>query len=213
VMHLALCVMYHIFTFYTLLFTLPLMRFLMLLLICGLAACQSKQNATPEKVAEKPETAAETAVKPDKMTEKAPEAPKAPEVTAVKTGKSCYLRTENTVDSTFVNLDIKADGTVTGTYDWYPYEKDGAYGTLTGKLAGNEIIALYDYTIEGSEQKEEKKFRINNTNLEEFNGELINKKGILVLKDATKGTYDQSFSPVDCAVKDKSLNIRSGGIM
>jgi hypothetical protein len=190
------------------------MRFLMLLLICGLAACQSKQNATPEKVAEKPEKTAEVPTKADKKPDEEPEkAPETPVANAVKTGKSCFLRTENTVDSTFVNLDIKADGTVTGTYDWYPYEKDGAYGTLTGKVVGNEIIALYDYTIEGSEQKEEKKFRINGANLEEFNGELTEKRGILVLKNPAKGTYNQSFSPVDCAVKDKSLNIRSGGIM
>lgn len=102
----------------------------------------------------------------------------------------CFLRAEGK-DSTTASITIAADGTVTGSFDWQPWEKDGAHGTLTGKQEGDLLKVTYDYTIEGSNQQEEKVFKLAGDQLMEGEGELTEGEGgILKIKDATKLTWN-----------------------
>lgn len=100
-------------------------------------------------------------------------------------------------DLTTVKLTIDGDD-VTGSMEWLPWEKDQARGTLKGKKNGNEIIADYDYMIEGSNQSEEKIFIIDGDKLLVKSGELEDKNGKLVLKDPAKATIGQTLSKVVC---------------
>ncbi len=95
----------------------------------------------------------------------------------------CFLRAEGK-DSTTASITIAADGTVTGSFDWSPYGTDGAHGTLTGKQEGDLLKVTYDYTIEGSNQQEEKVFKLAGDQLQEGEGELTEGEGgILKIKD------------------------------
>lgn len=101
-------------------------------------------------------------------------------------------------DLTTVKLIMKGDA-VTGEMNWTPWEKDGAVGTLKGKKVGNEIVADYDYMIEGSNQSEEKIFKIEGDKLLIKEGELIEgKEGKLIMKDATKATFKETLVKVSC---------------
>jgi hypothetical protein len=98
----------------------------------------------------------------------------------------CFLRTEGK-DSTTASINIAADGTVTGSFAWQPFEQHGADGTLTGKQEGDLLKVTYDYTIEGSNQQEEKIFKLTGDQLQEGEGELTEGEGgILKIKDPTK---------------------------
>lgn len=82
-----------------------------------------------------------------------------------------------------------------------PWEKDGAIGTLTGKInANNEMELLYDYMIEGSKQTETKIMKIENGTLLIKHGELTDPKndGNLIYKDASKTQYNETLEPVEC---------------
>lgn len=110
---------------------------------------------------------------------------------------ACYLIAEGK-DSTNVSLSIATDGTVTGNYDWSPWQKDGAHGTFTGKQEGELIKGIYDYTIEGSNQQQEMVFKLTGDQLAEGEGELVDGEGgILKIKDASKLTW-KPFAKVAC---------------
>ncbi len=110
---------------------------------------------------------------------------------------SCFYLAEGK-DTTWASLTIAADGTVTGSFDWVPWEKDSARGTLTGKKDGEVITAMYDYMIEGSQQKEEKMFKISGGQMFEANGELTEGEGgILKLKDPAKVEW-KAFAKMEC---------------
>ena len=109
----------------------------------------------------------------------------------------CYIRA-NGQDTTFVNLTIAANGTVTGTYDWTPWEQDGAHGTVTGKKEGEMISLMYDYTIEGSNQQQEMLLKMTGDQLAEADGELVEAGGgALKLKDPSNVKF-LTFTKVTC---------------
>lgn len=100
-------------------------------------------------------------------------------------------------DLTTVKLTIEGDSVI-GSMEWLPWEKDQARGTLKGKKNGNEIIANYDYMIEGSNQSEEKIFVLEGDKLLVKSGELEDKNGKLVMKDPAKATVGQTLTKVAC---------------
>ncbi|MBI1227141.1 MAG: hypothetical protein GC192_18055 [Bacteroidetes bacterium] len=109
----------------------------------------------------------------------------------------CYLLVDGK-DTTSVNLKINVDGSVSGTYNWTPWEKDGAYGTLKGRQQGDMLTLLYDYTIEGSNQQEEKVMKLTGDLMAEASGELEEGEGgVLRIKKGAKLSW-QPFSKVDC---------------
>jgi hypothetical protein len=110
---------------------------------------------------------------------------------------ACYLLAEGK-DSTTLTLNIGPDGTVTGDYDWSPWQKDGAHGTISGKKEGDLVKVIYDYVIEGSNQQEEMVFKLTGDQLAVGKGELIDGEGgLLKIKDASKLTW-MPFAKVAC---------------
>ena len=109
----------------------------------------------------------------------------------------CYLRAEGK-DTTIVNIKLNADGTVSGTYDWLPWEKDSARGTLKGRKQGDMLTLLFDYTMEGSNQQEEKLMRLTGDLLAEAEGELVEGDGgVFKIKEGATLKW-LPLSKVDC---------------
>lgn len=100
-------------------------------------------------------------------------------------------------DITTVKLIIKGNS-VSGNMEWLPWEKDRATGTLKGQKNGNEIIADYDYMIEGVNQSEEKIFILEGDKLSVKSGELEEKNGKLVMKNPAKAVIGQVLTKVAC---------------
>ncbi len=107
----------------------------------------------------------------------------------------CFSKNLNK-DITTVTLKINGDK-ITGKMDWVPFEKDSARGTLSGTLENGEMNLLYDYTIEGAHQTEEKIMKIENGNLLIKHGQLEDPKynGHLVYKDKTTAVYSEMLEP------------------
>lgn len=115
-------------------------------------------------------------------------------------GDYCFLKAENK-DSTTVRIRVLSSDDIRGEMIWNPYEKDGAVGTLTGKMnANNEMELMYSYTIEGNQQSEAKVMKIENNQLLIKAGELIDPKnnGNLILKDASKASYAEVLKATNC---------------
>jgi hypothetical protein len=112
-------------------------------------------------------------------------------------GTHCFLFDANK-DTTIVTVNIDAKNKVLGNMHWNPFQKDGALGTLTGTIKGDTINVMFDYMIEGSPQKEEKLFVIKTNELQELNGELEDKNGVLVLKPNKKLDIKTTLKPTDC---------------
>lgn len=118
-------------------------------------------------------------------------------------GNYCFLKAENK-DTTIVRLQIISNDDIKGEMIWKPWQKDGAIGTLTGKLnSDNEMELMYDYIIEGSKQTETKIMKIENEKLLIKKGELIDPKynGNLIFKNASKATYKEILNKSNCNLK------------
>ena len=110
------------------------------------------------------------------------------------------MKAENK-DSTTVRVRFLSNDDIRGEMIWSPWQKDGAVGTLTGKLnANNEMELLYNYTIEGSRQSETKVMKIEGDKLLIKQGELIDPKfdGNMIFKDVSKATYKTVLSKINC---------------
>ena len=115
-------------------------------------------------------------------------------------GDYCFLKVENK-DSTIVKLRVLSEDDIRGEMVWHPWEKDGAVGSLTGKMNDKgEMELLYDYMIEGMRQTETKIMKIENGKLMIKIGELKDPKnnGQLTYKDAGKAKYIETLNPVNC---------------
>lgn len=126
-------------------------------------------------------------------------------------GKHCFLETLphkpfvgdagdtiHFVDSTVIQLEIAGEK-VTGIFNWMPAEKDQAHGTLEGTIKDDVIRVLYSYSIEGSEQQEEKIFQLRKDAIAIKTGELEeDDKGILRLKDESKAAFNEVILKVPC---------------
>ena len=147
-------------------------------LIIALSACQSKnsESDTTDSTVSAADTLA-TATQP-----------------AIET--LCF---EEKVGKDLTTVSLTIDGNkVTGSMEWLPWEKDQARGTLVGEKNGNEIVADYEYMIEGSNQLEEKIFVLEGDKLLVKSGELEDKNGKLFIKDKAKAVIGQTLLKVAC---------------
>lgn len=110
----------------------------------------------------------------------------------------CFEYIVNKKDITTVQLIVKGDS-VKGEMHWHPHEKDGAHGTLLGVKKGEIITADYSYMIEGSNQVEEVMFKLEGDKLSKYVGELTEKGTKIVIKDPSKGKYDEVYTKVNCS--------------
>lgn len=157
------------------------MKKLALIIFVALTACQSKKAETEmtDTTSVMSADTVATATKPS-------------------TDETLCFELKEGKDITTVKLIMKGDE-ITGEMNWTPWEKDGAVGTLKGKKVGDEIVADYDYMIEGSNQSEEKIFKIDGDKLLIKEGELIEgKDGKLIMKDPTKATFKETLVKVSC---------------
>lgn len=157
------------------------MKKLALIIFVALIACQSKKNETEmtDTTSVMSADTVATATKPS-------------------TDETLCFELKEGKDITTVKLIMKGDE-IMGEMNWTPWEKDGAVGTLKGKKVGDEIVADYDYVIEGSNQSEEKIFKIDGDKLLIKEGELIEgKDGKLIMKDATKAIFKETLVKVSC---------------
>ena len=95
------------------------------------------------------------------------------------------------------------DNKVTGTYDEERLidgeNTDAASGDLTGTRKGDTLFLTLKYTIEGYEAIEETIWLLGKDQLSQKRGELIeDKNGHMVLKDASKATFDEVYNKVRC---------------
>jgi hypothetical protein len=151
-----------------------------LIIITFIVSCNSATNANQNKEVKTTETTST-------------------EQTEIK-GDYCFLKAENR-DTTLVKIRILSSDDVRGEMMWLPWEKDGAVGSLTGKLnSNNELELIYDYVIEGSSQTEVKIMKIENQKLYIKVGELEDKKndGNLTYKDASKAEYKEVMDKMEC---------------
>ncbi len=129
------------------------------------------------------------------------------ETTFLTANETCFLFTEGTEnqDSTFVSLQLKGDSVV-GYMHWQPWQKDGAYGTISAVKSGDVIRGFYDYMIEGSEQQEEVMFKVTNGKLYKATAELeevLGDKVTLKIKNPATAVYDYEFREINCALFQK----------
>lgn len=81
----------------------------------------------------------------------------APSDTAQSSGESCYAFI-NEKDTVQLHIVQKHDGKVKGTLTYRLFEKDANSGEIEGKMLGDTLIALYNFTSEGRLSKREVAF-------------------------------------------------------
>jgi hypothetical protein len=89
---------------------------------------------------------------------------------------------EMLIDSMVMNIHIKNDS-VTGILNWLPARKDRMTGSLEGTIHDDIITAIYSYTAEGIDTKEEKILKLDSNRIFFKTGELVEQNGIWTLKD------------------------------
>jgi hypothetical protein len=104
-----------------------------------------------------------------------------------------YIVTEH-ID---LNIDVKnITGVKRGTQSG-PGMTNGYEGDLSGALDGNIATLVFDYIIEGSNNKEQEEYRITPTSLIKYRYPLKEGKGILV-PDKTQEAREIVYSKIDC---------------
>lgn len=111
--------------------------------------------------------------------------------------QTLFFAKESKSEFTHVALRIEGDQ-VSGTQHWQPKDEHGARGTLAGVLTeGGRIRAVYQYTIEGSEQVEEQVYKLDGDKLFLGEGELVEgKDGRLNLKAPDKVEFASALAKV-----------------
>jgi hypothetical protein len=115
----------------------------------------------------------------------------------------CFSKIEGN-DTTAAEITVNGEE-VTGFYAWEPYEKDGAWGMIKGKIAGDIITADFTFMIEGNTQSEEVMFKLAGDNMTQAQGALDDKNGKMVFKDKAAVTWKDVFTKADCGVIKGSI--------
>lgn len=126
----------------------------------------------------------------------------------LKDGQHCFKSfIENTVikdndtiiekDNLLVNIAIDGNK-VSGSYDFIPSNSDSNKGVFVGLLEDNIASTKYTYTLNGKEKTEEVVFKIEANKISILGGEKIEKDGIHVFIDKTKGVYMIDLPRVSC---------------
>lgn len=158
----------------------------LIILFCAIfsfSACQN--NTTTQKETANNYSAIETVTEPEET---------------VLTNTYCFVAAEGEgayKDTTAVKLVIVGKE-VTGSYNWIPVGTHSARGTLTGSINNGIITAIYDYVIEGSEQKQEMIFKMKVNQLLVKKGILEDVGGIMKLKDPDNAKFSEIIPRVLC---------------
>ena len=115
--------------------------------------------------------------------------------------KYCFRRTfgADSARQDIWEAELTIDGSkVRGNYNWIPFEKDSGRGSFLGVMDGGIITAIWNYTIEGSQQKEEVIFKFSEKELSQKEGQLEEVNGILKLKDPENAQWSEPMQRIDC---------------
>jgi hypothetical protein len=126
----------------------------------------------------------------------------------LKDGKHCFISVvENHVikdndtilekDNLLINIIIDGNK-VNGSYDFIPFKSEANKGTFVGFLEENIATTKYTHTLNGKKSTEEVIFKIEANKISILGGEKIEKDGIQVFKDKSKGIYMIDIPRVNC---------------
>ncbi|QEE50760.1 hypothetical protein FUA48_14590 [Flavobacterium alkalisoli] len=121
--------------------------------------------------------------------------------------KMCFLKVteskaeynENRVIRDSIVFELEREGdSISGTFNWLPFEKDKKLSTFKGTLSGNTGNAIADYSAEGMNYKEELVFTLGENQVSIIYGEMIEgEDGIWKYKNK-EAASTQTLSKVDC---------------
>ncbi len=101
---------------------------------------------------------------------------------------------EFTTDRDTVTLKISHHGGEVGgdlVYDWF--ERDGNIGSISGGFSGDTLMADYTFQSEGMTSVREIVFVRKGNTMIQGNGDMEEKNGIVVFKDKSKLSFDNSI--------------------
>ncbi len=110
---------------------------------------------------------------------------------------TCYSSTLDDGTTIQVRLEESAERVIGELAYLYPEQHSGS-GTFEGVREGDHYRVVWTYTIEGHEQKEEIVFTTDGNSWTRKNGEIVEKNGVMVLKDEANAPYDESIPRIDC---------------
>lgn len=117
-------------------------------------------------------------------------------VTTPVAGPECFLNVTGR-DSIIFQMERKGDS-VTGVFNWKPYEKDIKLSNFKGTLINGKGKAIAQVSAEGMNNSEELEFTLKNNTLSIKYGEMEQRPdGIWYYKSETR-TSEQTLSKVDC---------------
>ena len=113
----------------------------------------------------------------------------------------CYANM-NGRDTVFLKLE-KFPNVVTGILKYKLYEKDANHGELDGKLYGDTLIADYKFESEGKESIRQVAFLIKGNVVKEGYGDMEQKKGKMVFKNAENINFNNGLqlNEIACPVE------------
>lgn len=119
------------------------------------------------------------------------------EATPTPAVSQCFA--DSMQDGSVISVTVaEADGKVKGRLSYMFAQKDSGAGDYEGVKEGDHYRVVWNYTIEGSNQKEEVVFKIEGDKWTRKNGELVEKNGVLVIKDEANTPYDETLKQVNC---------------
>lgn len=104
---------------------------------------------------------------------------------------------EQAWDTLYIRMDVLGE-LVNGVYNQLPYEQDPTTGTFTGTLENGVVTALYTYTTEGMETRQEVLFKLVDGGLRIGQGELVEREGAWVFKDKGQAEYGPVVPQAEC---------------
>ena len=136
---------------------------------------------------------------PQETTETVPESAPQEKLCFLKVteGKADYDENKIIRDSIVFQLKRKGDS-ISGIFNWLPYEKDKKISTFKGTISGKTGNAIADYQAEGMKYKEELVFTLGEDQVSVMYGEMVQgDDGIWKYKNKEASSI-QTLSKVDC---------------
>lgn len=125
-----------------------------------------------------------------------PAAPEKPAQFVPSNGRYCYLQVTGK-DSMMLNAEVKGDS-IKGTFDWLPLEKDKKTSVFKGRLTGTTAHAISTAMAEGTTNKEELIFTLQDSTAAVKFGEMLQgDNGVWMYKNKN-AARDQVLRRVDC---------------
>jgi hypothetical protein len=101
------------------------------------------------------------------------------------------------MDRLYFNFEMNGNK-ITGNYNFSPSSGEMSKGHFNGTVENNIATTIYAYKFKNKDKKEELIFKIDEKQVSILGGEKIEKNGINVFKDKSKGVYMIDIPRIDC---------------